>query len=214
MIKAVIFDMDGVLIDSEIIYFNHMYEKLKSLYPQISREALFAVVGSTTKRSMEIISSLTGEEADSPAFYKLYEGIWEDCHPDYPSIMRKEVPKLLKELHRRGFLVALASSTSRKGIENVLTSCGLQDDFDYIISGEELKESKPNPEIYLHTAYMLKLEPKECLVVEDSTYGITAGHDAGMSVISYLDDRFGFDRSLADYFINGLWEVLDILGRV
>ncbi len=110
--------------------------------------------------------------------------------------------------------MALASSTSRAGIEDVLTSCGLKGDFDYIVSGEEFKESKPNPEIYLHTADTLKREPKECLVVEDSTYGIMAGHGAGMTVASIIDNRFGFDRSLADYSINGLFEVLDLLDEL
>ncbi len=211
MIKAVIFDMDGVLIDSEIIYLDHMYEKLKIKYPQINREALFAVVGSTTKRTMEIISDVIGEDVNSHMFQELYAELWVDCRPDYPSILRKEVPDILKELHRRGYQVALASSTSRAGIDDVLTSCELKGDFDYIVSGEEFKESKPNPEIYLHTADTLKREPKECLVVEDSTYGIMAGHGAGMTVASVIDDRFSFDRSLADYSINGLWEILDVL---
>lgn len=211
MIKAVIFDMDGVLIDSEIIYLDHMYEQLKIKYPQINREALFAVVGSTTKRTMEIISDVIGEDVNSHMFQELYAELWVDCHPDYPSILRKEVPDILKELHRRGYQVALASSTSRAGIDDVLTSCGLKGDFDYIVSGEEFKESKPNPEIYLHTADTLKRKPKECLVVEDSTYGIMAGHGAGMTVASVIDDRFSFDRSLADYSINGLWEILDVL---
>lgn len=214
MIKAVIFDMDGVLIDSEIIYLDHMYEQLKIKYPQINREALFAVVGSTTKRTMEIISDVIREDVNSRMFQELYAGLWVDCRPDYPSILRKEVPDILKELHRRGYQVALASSTSRAGIDDVLTSCGLKGDFDYIVSGEEFKESKPNPEIYLHTADTLKRKPKECLVVEDSTYGIMAGHGAGMTVAAVIDDRFSFDRSLADYSINGLWEILDVLEKL
>lgn len=214
MIKAVIFDMDGVLIDSEIIYLDHMYEQLKIKYPQINREALFAVVGSTTKRTKEIISDVIREDVNSRMFQELYAGLWVDCRPDYPSILRKEVPDILKELHRRGYQVALASSTSRAGIDDVLTSCGLKGDFDYIVSGEEFKESKPNPEIYLHTADTLKRKPKECLVVEDSTYGIMAGHGAGMTVAAVIDDRFSFDRSLADYSINGLWEILDVLEKL
>ena len=211
MIKAVIFDMDGVLIDSEIVYLDHMHEKLKLKYPDISREALFAVVGSTTKRTMEIISGVIGEDVDSLDFHELYAGIWADCRLDYPSILRKEVPALLKEIRRRGYQVALASSTSRAGIEEVLTTCGLKENFNYIVSGEEFKESKPNPEIYLHTAHTLHCAPGECLVVEDSTYGIMAAHGAGMTVASLIDERFSFDRSLADYSINGLWEVLSIL---
>lgn len=211
MIKSVIFDMDGVLIDSEILYLNHLYEKLKLQYPQISRDSLLAVVGATSERVMEIVSGVIGLDVSSHAFQKLYAGLWTDCCPDYPSILRKEVPELLKELHRRGYLVALASSTSRAGIEDVLRTCGLKGDFDYVVSGEEFKESKPNPEIYLHTAEVLNCTPEECLVVEDSTYGIMAGHGAGMTVTALLDDRFAFDRSLADYSINGLMEVLSLL---
>lgn len=211
MIKAIIFDMDGVLIDSEIIYLNHMYEKLKHVYPHIKREALFSVVGSDTKRTMKIISNVIGEDVDSDSFIKLYEGLWVNCRPDYPAILRREVPALLKELHSRGYLLALASSTSRKGIEEVLTSCGLKDGFDYVVSGEEFKESKPNPEIYRHTAAVLECKPQECLVVEDSTYGIMAGHNAGMTVAALIDDRFGTDQSLANYFMHNLEEVLKII---
>ena len=211
MIKAVIFDMDGVLIDSEIVYLNHMYEKLKFLYPRIKREALFSVIGSDTKRTMKIISDVIGEDTDSDSFKKLYKGLWVDCRPDYPAILRKEVPALLKELHRCGYLLALASSASKIGIDEVLTSCGLKCDFNYVVSGEEFKESKPNPEIYRHTAEVLKCRPQECLVVEDSTYGIMAGHSAGMTVAALIDDRFGLDQSLADYSMHSLSEVLSVL---
>lgn len=214
MIKAVIFDMDGVLIDSEIVYLNHMYKKLKLLYPHIRRDALFPVVGSTTKRTMEIVSDVIGEAVDSAAFRKLYNGLWTDCRPDYPSILRQEVPELLKELQQRGYLLALASSTSRAGIEEVLMACGLKNEFDYIVSGEEFKESKPDPEIYFHTAAALKCDPKECLVVEDSTYGIMAGHRAGMTVTAFLDDRFHLDQSLADYSMHGLLDVLSVLDEL
>lgn len=214
MIKAVIFDMDGVLIDSEIVYLNHMYEKLRLLYPHIERETLFAVVGSTTKRTMEIIGEVIGEDVDSDSFKKMYEGLWADCRLDYLAILRQEVPELLKELHDRGYLLALASSTSRKGIEEVLMSCGLKNIFDYVVSGEEFKESKPDPEIYLHTAAVLKCDPKECLVVEDSTYGIMAGHGAGMTVAALIDDRFSLDQSLADYSIHGLWDVISVLDKL
>ena len=69
---------------------------------------------------------------------------------------------------------------------------------DVIVSGEQFKESKPNPEIYQKTAELLGVLPEECIAIEDSTVGITAAHRAGVKVIALRDDRFDFDRSLAD----------------
>ena len=102
----------------------------------------------------------------------------------------------------------------RNGIETVPTSCGLKNYFDYVVSGEEILESKPNPEIYLHTAGTLQCTPSQCLVVEDSTYGIMAGHGASMTVAALIDDRFHFDRTLADYSMYELSEVLAILDQL
>lgn len=213
MIKAVIFDMDGVLIDSEIVYLNHMFQRLKKWYPAVEKDGLYRVVGASSKKTMEIIREETGEE-NAEAFREMYSRLWDGCQPDYPAIMRKAVPGLLKEIKDRGYLLALASSTSRNGIEAVLTSCGLKNYFDYVVSGEEFRESKPNPEIYLHTAGVLQCTPSQCLVVEDSTYGIMAGHGAGMTVAALIDDRFHFDRTLADYSMYELSEVLTILDQL
>ena len=90
----------------------------------------------------------------------------------------------------------------------------LNEFFSIIYTREDAKEIKPNPEIYLHTADALQCSPGECLVVEDSTYGVMAAHGAGMTVASLIDERFGFDQSLADYHIPGLGEVLEILERL
>ena len=214
MIHAVIFDMDGVLIDSEIVYLDHMFKRLKLHYPQVTLESLYPVVGATSQRTMAVVADAVGEDTGSEAFQKIYASLWEGCHANYPSILRKEVPDLLRELHHRGYAVALASSTSSPGIEEVLTTCGLKDDFDYVVSGDEFKESKPNPEIYLHTASVLGCPPESCLVVEDSTYGITAGHRAGMTVAALIDDRFGFDRTLADFSMVSLKEVIPVLEKL
>lgn len=214
MIHAVIFDMDGVLIDSEIVYLEHMCNRLKLHYPQVTMDRLYPVVGATPRRTMEVVADAVGADISSEHFQKIYGNLWEGCSPDYPAILRKDVQDLLRELHHRGYAVALASSTSRPGIEEVLTTCGLKDDFDYVVSGDEFQESKPNPEIYLHTASVLGFPPESCLVVEDSTYGITAGHRAGMTVAALIDDRFGFDRTLADFSMVSLKEVISILEKL
>lgn len=214
MIKAVIFDMDGVLIDSEPVYLDHMYQNLKLHYPGVDKHELYRVVGASSKNTRKIVCEAVGETLDSPAFQSVYAHLWDGCRPDYPSILREAVPGLLKEIKARGFLLALASSTSREGIEEVLISCRIQQYFDYMVSGDEFKESKPNPEIYFHTAGVLGYDPSECFVVEDSTYGIQAAHSAGMTVAALIDERFGFDRTPANFSISSLDDVLPLLDHL
>lgn len=211
MIRAVIFDMDGVLIDSEIVYLDEMYKKLAVTHPWVKREDLFPIVGSTNRRTKEIVFEVAGEPMDSVSFNEEYKMLWESCNVSYPDILRKEAVPLLKALNEKGYLTALASSTDTKGIERVVTECGIKGYFRYIISGDMFRESKPNPEIYLHTAEKLGCMPSECFAVEDSTYGFTAGARAGMTVAAVRDDRFNFDQSLANYYIDTLDEVLPIV---
>ena len=83
---------------------------------------------------------------------------------------------------------------------------------ELVVSGESFYRSKPDPEIYSHTAVSLGVGAGECLVVEDSTAGITAAHRAGMQVAALVDDRFGFDRSLADFEVGRLRDILELPG--
>lgn len=76
-----------------------------------------------------------------------------------------------------------------------------------MVSGESFRKSKPDPEIYIHTAAALGIDTKDCLVAEDSTAGITAAHLAGMQVAAVIDDRFGFDRSLADFEVEKITDI-------
>ncbi len=83
--------------------------------------------------------------------------------------------------------------------------------FNIIVSGEDFKESKPNPEIYHDTRAKLQLAPEECLIVEDSSYGIQAGKAAGMEVVAIKDTQFSFDQSAADYFIDKTTDLINLL---
>lgn len=79
-------------------------------------------------------------------------------------------------------------------IEEVLNACGLSDAFEYVVSGEQFKESKPEPDIYLHALDLLGLPANRCCCVEDSVPGITAGKRAGLTVIAKREERFGFSQ--------------------
>ena len=205
-IKAVIFDMDGVLIDSEPVYLHHQYAHLKPSYPWITLESMYPLVGISGQEYMPFMAKLC-RRTDDAAFRQEMDAMNAGCQVYYPDILRKEVRPLLHELKQMGLQVALASSSSRECIEQVLTQCKIRELFDCIVSGHEFTHSKPDPEIYRFTMDKLKRKPEECLIVEDSTYGVQAGTAAGGVVAALRDERFPFDQRAAQLHIDSLAEL-------
>ena len=211
MIRTVIFDMDGVLIDSEIVYLRHQKKKLEKKYPWIKESDLYPLVGMDNNEDKYFMADRLGGDAEDPAFLQELKEVYSGVEISYPEIMRPVVPSLLKSLKEQGLKIALASSSHMDNILEVLTSCKIRDFFDFVVSGEQFVHSKPDPEIYFHVMKALEVQPEECLIIEDSTYGVTAAHRAGAHVIAVRDDRFCFNQSLADYQINSLEEVLQYI---
>jgi len=120
------------------------------------------------------------------------------------------VRETLGALRERGVRLALASSSQLANIKQVLNACGLLDFFEIIVSGEQFTESKPNPEIYLHTLSLLRLPASDCCCVEDSLPGITAGKAAGLTVFAKREDRFGFSQDAADAILDTVPDLLAI----
>jgi HAD superfamily hydrolase (TIGR01509 family) len=211
MIQAVIFDMDGVLIDSEGVYLNYQLAFARAKNPAVTMEQLYPMVGATKKDSWEVVeravnNGQTWEELRSEFRKKdIYEEI------DYRELYRKEATEVLNTLKNEGYKLALASSTHLELVERVLNENGIRNLFETVVSGNQFKKSKPDPEIYLYTASCLGVKPEECLAVEDSTIGITAAHRAGMKIAAMIDERYGFDQSLADYRLSGVKDVLEVV---
>ena len=206
MIKAVIFDMDGVIIDSELVYLEQMWEFGKTRNPQMKLEELYPMVGASKADAWSVLARAMGQgqtweeaRADLKAHVDLYRDV------DYRKIFRPEIRQILAELKKKGYKLAVASSTQLPLVERVMRENGIIEQFE---------KSKPDPEIYLYTAAKLGVKPEECLAVEDSTFGVLAGHRAGMTVAALKDDRFQFDQSPADYRMDRLTEVLEILKRM
>ena len=136
---------------------------------------------------------------------------WAHKRPrDYQALINPGAVETIRELPRRGVRVALASSSSMNSIVEVLDACGLSDAFEYVVSGEQFKESKPEPDIYLHALDLLGLPADRCCCVEDSVPGITAGKRAGLTVIAKREERFGFSQDAADKIIDQLPELLTL----
>ncbi len=213
MIKSVIFDMDGVLIDSEICYLKYDLAFARTKNPNVTIDQLYGMVGASKEPAWRIMAQAIDNGQTWQELRDEYRAsIDVFAQVDYRTIFRPEVIPVLESLKSNSYSIALASSTQMDIIERVLSENQITDYFQVIVTGNQFKESKPNPEIYHYTASRLNTPENQCLVIEDSTLGITAAARAGMTVAALIDDRFGFDRSLADYEIASLTEIPGLLG--
>lgn len=208
MIKAVIFDMDGVLIDSEPEYLEFDLKFARTKNPDVTIEQLYGMIGSSREDSWGYMERAIN---NGQTWQELREEFRENdifLEMDYVKIFREEAREVLQALKEGGYQIALASSTQMDIIDRVLEENGIRDYFQVVVSGAMFARSKPDPKIYHYTAKRLGVKEEECFVVEDSTFGVTAASRAGMKVAALVDERFQFDQSLADYRIRNLRDVL------
>lgn len=210
MIKAVLFDMDGVLLDSEWIYLHSLKKLLKKMNIDADINELAVVVG----MKMEAISKYLIQHYPIP--YSITElSNYQDQAFDEEVEVSKLEPmaglldflKLLKQNHIK---IALASSSDNSWITHVLNTLEIVEYFDLIVSGEMVTHSKPHPEIFLKAAGLLNVTADECLVIEDSVNGICAGKSAGMKVIGFKGSQIIQDTSYADIEVYSFKELFKL----
>lgn len=211
-IKAVLFDMDGVLVDSEAYYMQGTLNWMKSLGYQGTFKDVCTLIGTTMEVTYQMIEEMLDYKYSRDDLVRINEQYFKVDHPiAYDQIMKSGLIELLNEIKHRGWKCAVCSSSPRKTIDHALSMCKIDHYFDYVVSGEVFTHSKPNPEIYLHAAEKLKVKPDECVVIEDSRMGIEAGRNAGMKTIGIMDRRFSQKQSSANILVEELSEVLDSL---
>lgn len=211
MITALIFDMDGVLFDTELFYFKRRQEFLHEQGIDISHLAPKDFIGGNVKQIWQLV---LGEDYKKWDIYELEQAYtaYKLANPaPYQDLIMTDVKSVINDLKVKGYPLALASSSAMVDIERALKESKLQHAFDVILSGEDFPESKPNPAIYEAAVAQLGLEKSEVLVIEDSQKGIEAGKRAGLKVIALKDERFGVDQSQADEMIEKLDQVFDFL---
>lgn len=209
--KAVVFDMDGVIVDSEPANLKQLADFMKT-YGVVPDDAfLHSLVGSSISYTAIQCTKVMKQTWSEQEFNTQLDA-YALAHPVvYKSIIREGIKETLLQLHKNGFRTAIASSAPLMNIQRMLQECDLVEAFDIVLSGEMFAESKPNPEIYLKAAEKLGCLPEECIAVEDSHFGIEAGLRAGMRTIAFEDQRFGTDQSKANEKINNIKELLDLL---
>jgi HAD superfamily hydrolase (TIGR01509 family) len=213
MFKALIFDMDGVLIDSEPLHKQIEQDILKELGVNVSLEEHFKFA-SMGKVMWDIMKKRYGfnREATADELHKEKEKRYVKAltsKPIYPIDGLKELVAYAKE---KGLVMAVASSSGVYNINLVLKAIGLEEYFSLIVSGEQVPRNKPYPDIYLKTAELLKLDVKECAVVEDSANGVKSAKAAGMYCIGFRNLSSGNqDISPADVIVDSLREAIGII---
>lgn len=183
-VKAILFDMDGVLIDAKDWHYEALNKALGLFGIQISRyDHLNTFDGLPTKVKLEMLSKRYYLPKELHSFINelkqsyTVEMINEKCHPTFNH------EYALSKLHLDGYKIAVCSNSIRKTIKLMMQKAELSSYLDLIVSNEDVKKAKPDPEMYQTAISKFGLSPEECIVVEDNPNGIAAGKAAGASVL-------------------------------
>lgn len=194
-IKAVIFDLDATIVDSEPNYYE-ADRKLLAEYgiADFTMEMKKKYIGGSSMDQMIGFKKTYGIE-DSPEILLKKKNRYYLELAKKNTLVFPEMRKLLIILKNRELKLALASGSSKTAINAVIASTNLQEYFDVILSSEEVEKGKPNPDIFLEASRLLSISPEFCLVVEDSVHGVEAAKSAGMFCIAvpYLKEMSGHE---------------------
>lgn len=202
--NAVIFDMDGVLVDTESISMQQIYELFVRNDFQISKQDVYSIIGTSTEASWELLGNMVEPKISSEEVSRLYYKEINNDNRDFADLKFPYVRQMIQKFKEKNIKMGIASSSSIKDIENMMKQCAIEKNIDFHISGDSLKNPKPHPDIYLKTMNNLKVQKENTIIIEDSYSGITAGKKSGAFVIAIEDKKFGINQSDADLIVTDL----------
>lgn len=205
--KAIIFDMDGVLINSEVAYQKLFMQFLKEREVFVTKEEFLFLVGCSRETEDAFMASKLDVSCEVAKTLK--DEFFRKHKVNYLKIRMPYVKELLSFLKEHRVKLALASSSPMNNILNVLKQCEIENYFSVIVSGEMFKRTKPDPEIYEYTCKKIEMEKSDIYAIEDSEYGIEAAKRAGIKVIGLYNKDLYQDLSNADRIINTLYEIME-----
>jgi HAD hydrolase, family IA, variant 3 len=213
-IKAVLFDMDGLMVDTESLSTEAFIDSAKAQGYNMTKEETLKVLGFTKANIYQFwIDYFQGTNVDGKKLvddhYEYIENVLYTVGPE----KMPYVEELLKYLRENNYKIAVASSSDTADIKNNLEKTKLEKYIDEIASGAEVENGKPAPDVFLLAAERLDVDPKDCLILEDSKAGIKAGKASG-AMVFMVPDMFTVDKECedtADRILTNLGEVIEIL---
>lgn len=213
-IKAVLFDMDGLMVDTESLSTEAFINSAKAQGYNMTKEETLKVLGFTKANIYQFwIDYFQGTNVDGKKLvddhYEYIENVLYTVGPE----KMPYVEELLKYLRENNYKIAVASSSDTSDIKNNLEKTKLEKYIDEIASGAEVENGKPAPDVFLLAAKRLGVDAKDCLILEDSKVGIKAGKASG-AMVFMVPDMFTVDKECedtADRILTNLGEVIEIL---
>lgn len=209
MIDAVIFDMDGTLIDTEKYYRIFWPKALAEFGYHMTDEQALSMRSLGRPFAPARLKEMFGQELDYYAVRQRRKELMEECLDREGIRCKPGALELVKKLKESGITTAVATATDLERTEKYLKKTGLEGYFDRLISATMVKEGKPSPDIYLYACGQLGLKPERCFAVEDSPNGVLSAYRAGCNVIM-VPDQTEPDEVLMKYLYRRVDSLLDV----
>lgn len=203
MIQTVIFDMDGVIVDTEPVHNYAYFQHFAELNIDVSKEMFTSFMGNSTRNTFQKLKELFPINGEVEDLIQRKRTLFNDAFDNKEDLhLIDGVERLIQDLHQNGMQLIVASSAANVTIDRVFKRFNLHQYFSHIVSGEDFPNSKPHPAIFEYAA-SLSIAPKEnCIVIEDSTNGIKAAKSAGIFCVGYNSENSKFqDLSLANLIV-------------
>ncbi len=213
MIKALIFDMDGLMLDTERVKLKYRNIARMDLGLNYIKDLISETLGKTLTESRRIYIDKYGKDYPFEEIYKRSKVLWQEHINKYGVPIKEGLLDLLYFIKENNYKIGVATSTYEDQAKYLLKTADIIHYFDIIVSGNQVTYSKPHPDIYLKTAKLLSIHPEECLVLEDSPSGVSSAFKAGMKVVMVPDLIEPSDelKGMVNKVIDRLDEVIPIL---